>query len=723
MTKNIKKFALACTAAVALAMTIGCQEQIDTTARYTFKEHTIESYLASHDTTYSEYYRLLGEVKVSRRSESSVLQLMSARGNFTVFAPTNQAIHNYLDSLTAKGLISEPKWESFNDEHILDSIRKVIVFNSIIDCGDNVEAYQTSSFPEKGEFNIANLNDRKLEVSYGKNPDSIYINEKSLIDLKNRDIPAINGYLHQVHSIIAPSNATMADILKDMIDDEKASFKTIAKMVLACGLADTLGKEKDENYENLLETGAIVKGTSNKRDYYLPQHASFGKFGYLPEHRYYGFTIFAEPDNVYEEKIGKPASEITMSDLEALALQYYPNALANGDYKDPKNALYQFVTYHILPMRLPANKLVIHYNEAGYNYSSSSAYTVPTWELYTTMGDRRLIKIYQAGARFSLAGKANIYVNRFPELDNGRQGTYGEVSCLPQNEGMQVIEKNDERIKSVSNGFIYPIEGGILAYDDATRSNFQKQRLRFDVAGLFPEWMNNDIRANTGTNDYNLCVAMPCSNDFNYCEDLEILEGSQFYYLSGRGLGWQNYQGDELNVTGRYEMIFRLPPVPKEGTYEIRYAVQTNSGVRGMCQVYFGSNKDNLRAMGIPLDLRMGGQIRKTSAGNFESIVGWEPDKVGDDDYNAEVDKKMRNNGFLKGPRHYAGSPGSSSYARTMEYLTRRIIVREYMYPEKTYYLKFKSVLDDEKKEFYMDYLELCAKEVYDNPQTPEDIW
>jgi len=45
------------------------------------------------------------------------------------------------------------------------------------------------------------------------------------------------------------------------------------------------------------------------------------------------------------------------------------------------------------------------------------------------------------------------------------------------------------------------------------------------------------------------------------------------------------------------------------------------------------------------------------------------------------------------------------------------------MYPGKTYYLKFKSVLDNEKLEFYMDYLELCAKEVYDNPNDPEDIW
>ena len=55
----------------------------------------------------------------------------------------------------------------------------------------------------------------------------------------------------------------------------------------------------------------------------------------------------------------------------------------------------------------------------------------------------------------------------------------------------------------------------------------------------------------------------------------------------------------------------------------------------------------------------------------------------------------------------------------------RRIIVREDMDPNKTYYLKFKNVLDDDivTTQFFMDYLEICAKEVYDNPMTPEDIW
>ena len=40
-----------------------------------------------------------------------------------------------------------------------------------------------------------------------------------------------------------------------------------------------------------------------------------------------------------------------------------------------------------------------------------------------------------------------------------------------------------------------------------------------------------------------------------------------------------------------------------------------------------------------------------------------------------------------------------------------------------TYYIRFKSVLEEEAKEFYMDYFEYVPKEVYDNPEESEDIW
>lgn len=104
------------------------------------------------------------------------------------------------------------------------------------------------------------------------------------------------------------------------------------------------------------------------------------------------------------------------------------------------------------------------------------------------------------------------------------------------------------------------------------------------------------------------------------------------------------------------------------------------------------------------------------------STVGWQPDTE-DAEANDQVEKQMRANGFMKSPNCFTQAHGSSVSCRSDEQVLRRIIVSQYMYPEKTYYLKFKNVLEAETAECFMDYLEWCSKEVYDNPVEGEDIW
>ena len=142
-----------------------------------------------------------------------------------------------------------------------------------------------------------------------------------------------------------------------------------------------------------------------------------------------------------------------------------------------------------------------------------------------------------------------------------------------------------------------------------------------------------------------------------------------------------------------------------------------------MCQVYWGTNKNALPAMGIPLDMRMTGTQTLTMSGqSFPSIVGWEADVKGDDDVNAEIDKKMRNNMYMKGPK-YVNYIGGNQLLRDRQEALRRIVIRSEMKATETYYIQFKNVLDNLDTEFFMDYIEYCPKEVYDNPLVPEDIW
>jgi uncharacterized protein YneF (UPF0154 family) len=121
---------------VVAFLLVGCQETVDVSNRYVFKDNTILDYLKKHPETYSQYVELLYQVPMSKVSQTNVAQILSARGNYTVFAPTNEAVQAYLDTLAAKNVIDEGCWEGFRDSTTLDSIRKVIVYNSIIDGGD-----------------------------------------------------------------------------------------------------------------------------------------------------------------------------------------------------------------------------------------------------------------------------------------------------------------------------------------------------------------------------------------------------------------------------------------------------------------------------------------------------------------------------------------------------------------------------------------------------------
>ena len=698
--------------ALAVLSLMGCKESIDTSSRYVFDKETITSYLQHHD-DYTQYVELLGQTPISSVSSSTVLQLLSARGNYTVFAPTNQAIQTYLDSLTHRGVISAPSWDAFPNERSRDSIRKVIVYNSIIDGGDfdydgNNVLFETGSFPVAAneELSLPTLSDRKLTVCFGNDPDSIYVNKTVPMSVRNRDIPAINGVIHQMEGVIAPSNDNMADFLRTYIDGERKGFVVMARLVQACGLYDVLSQVRDEKYEELYKSSMIGN---------LGTHPTEGSIGYLPKHRKYGYTIFAETDDFWAQTLGKAVDQITPDDVRdyVASLDAYPDAVNDANYRNEDNVLNRFVTYHLLPERLPVDKLVVHYNERGYDPNTGKL-GVSMYELYTTLGQRRLLKIYESQEA------QGVCLNRFPNLDNGRRGTYHELSCDADKVGIRVDRENV--VNEPVNGIIYPIDG-LLVYDEATRSNLQRQRLRFDVSSLFPEFMNNDIRGNTVTTKENMTVGFPTDKEYKYFDDMDILEGTKFYYLLGRGKGWPNYLGDEFNVIGRYEILMRLPPVPKLGTYELRIANSVGVNYRSMCQVYWGPTPNALPAVGTPLDFRVNGLYRMTEAGNFPSIVGWEEDND-DDDHNAENDKKMRNNGFLKGPQLYcAGIPGTSQMGRGSYFLTRRIMVTAQMDPNETYYLRLKNVLDKDDKQLYMDYIELCPKEVYDNPMNPEDIW
>ena len=83
---------------IAMISTTSCKDDIDTSNMYTFTGHMITDYLAESD-SFQLYSYCLRKVYLSDRSKSTFADLLSARGNYTVFAPTDEAMHHFLDSI------------------------------------------------------------------------------------------------------------------------------------------------------------------------------------------------------------------------------------------------------------------------------------------------------------------------------------------------------------------------------------------------------------------------------------------------------------------------------------------------------------------------------------------------------------------------------------------------------------------------------------------------
>ena len=657
-----------------------CQDKVDKGDMYSFTGLQIIDFLNQNDST-TKFAYLTTKVKLSKKSQSSVAELLSARGNYTCFAPTNEAVQNYLDSVYNQ--------KDFPVEECPDSTAEQIVNNCLID-NLNSEAYLSTAF-QVGSLERPSFADRFLTIRFdtlegGKL--GIYVNTRSLIIRSDNELE--NGVVHLVDRVITPSNETISALISTT-----DNLRVFSYLLRQTGWYDKTVKFRDEAYEEDHPTEG--QGCPTERTP-IP----------CPDHRNSGYTIFVEPDSLLQEKWNLPEfqyaengdlanwSEI-MDVIKQKCAEYYPNA-KSPDMESEDNAVNQFVSYHIVPIALMYNQLVIHFNEQGYGYKNPSVLGINAWEYYETLGKgRRLLKITEGK---STEGKRiNRYVEKYDDTN------YNELS-VPR-VGALIKESNDGREYNALNGYYYAIDD-VLVYDEDVPNKVLNERMRFDICALLPEQMTNGLRRIMNSVDqYN----MPQG----YFENMTWTAETNVTYLAGYSNGWADFQGDEYNIQGLYDVTVKLPPVPVAGTYQIRYAAQNVADRRSMCQFYFGENKNNLAAIGLPLDMRISASIPS---------IGWVADDPRDQEANDENDRVMYMHEYMKAPRYYGTSTGSTTTnnLRSNSYCMRRIVVTTQMEPEKTYYLRMKSVLDDSSRQLFIDYFELVPKNVY-NGVYAEDNW
>ena len=663
-----------------------CKEDIDESNLYTFTGETIEDYLANRADRFSDFNYILQRIGYDK--------ILSAYGTYTCFAPTNEAVQQYIDSLYDDEVNIELPHNGMTQrglEGLTDSLCKDIALFHLI-------STEVMGVNMGNGMTIKTMLGRDINTSIDPETGAVLISRASTVTSMDNELE--NGILHEIDCVIRRSNMLIAGEMENHPD----LFSLFSQALKVTGLSDSLNDVSRTDFDPV-----------DNPHFYMPEKCELG------------YTIFAETDEVLA------ANGITnIEQLKAYADEVYEKSAQQGDgwydyarnhhiaistgsdYKNPWNTLSMWVRYHILDFKLPYSKIVNPHNQIS---------KVTLVEYYETMLPYTLMKVTRNSNR--------LYLNRWnantsltdmvAELGTGAMHTLLFEGIELQGANAQVASYN---------GYIHPLKN-MLVYNKNVPQGALNERMRFDDTAFLGEMMSNSFRRITDSevkalnggkegSDGNLSgnyIRIPPG----FLKNLVIYNGddTRLYYLPGQSSGWSNYQGDEFNCKGRFDFSFRLPPVP-DGTYELRVGYTAN-GNRGMLQFYMGSSSEltSMKALDIPLDMRI---VPVNNSDLTPDVnTGW-CDWSRCDDKGVESDANMRNLGYMRGPLYYTVGINSGNFARSNREDMRRIIAKQ-DFQQDEYWLRFKTVLEGDAWQFHLDYIEFCPENVYNNTRYVEDMY
>ena len=652
-TIHTKLATLLCVATLALT---SCVEQIETSTRYTFTGHTVASFLEEHEDVYSSFIEIL--------NRGGRLSLMKAYGQYTCFAPTNEAVARYLveqDSIYRASLVddnpSDIIWTGVTSpelSELSDSMCKVIAQTHLIPY-----IYFTVDL-ESDIIPTMNMNDRYLSLSYAVDESEhsvLIINGNGQVIARDEEVE--NGVVHTINAVLNPSTNTLPKQIED-----QGFFHIMSEALKATGYEDKLQGYKDETYTDGDLTAPSIYG-----DKLVP----------YPANRYLGYTAFLEPDALlFEHGINN------FEDLAKKCAEWYPEADASAPYTSPTNPVNQFVGYHILDRNLPYSRLVCYKLKNGKWNSEDDFYDkTDRHEYYETMAGR-LLKITMPRSLNDTETRNSIFLNWYNEPNSPVEELINnKVYSTDAFKDLDTTYVNF--VSNALNGTIHPINKILIYNEDVMSGRVLNTVVRIDFAAMLSELTNNSIRWQEFTHTSDGEVYIP----HTYCKNLKVNAEETRHYILCPHTGWGNYQGDEMMTQDSYDIAYKLPPMPA-GTYEVRFGYTTYS-YRGIVQFYL----DN-EVTGIPVDLR----IEATNPN-----IGFVADAQ-TDDKGVQNDKEMKNRGYLKGPSSmYAYN--NSENARDNAKIIRKVITTKYL-GEGDHWLRFKNVYENSTNttQFMHDYVE-----------------
>lgn len=710
MTKFIHKIGgMMALAALGVASFTSCSEEIDDSNLYTFTGQTVIDYLRS-DSTLSDIAKISDRAGMSDR--------LSAYGTYTCFAPTNEALKVYIDSL-----YNDVKSDNHNGlyagEVPADSVMNRLWKSEKCDslCKDIIESHVTGQKKTTNDF----LTGADITMMLGNTHTPKRVNGEITMDgtthFIKTDQVVENGIVQVIDRLFYRSTNYIIDEM-----DAMGCYGLWVEALRKTGI------------DKILQENIRTKGIS----WFNIEPENQYPYADYPTKCKVGFTIFAEPDEVLKKE-----GINTFADLVERANQEYANCKnwysyvedkginvsTGNDYTNQWNALNMFIRYHILHYALSTDKLVYSYNELK---------DMDVYEYVRTLLPGTMFKL--TGIKDPGGNVGEIRINRqlnTPTLtsdpgNTNRNGTAYLAANQVIDEGI-LVGNTKINSRQASNGYVHPISG-VLAYKETVPNKVLNERLRFEFMSLFDESMTNRYRGYTGADlksffgrtDRDItAVRIP----EGYFENMVTYNGdaSRVYYLTkdqANGYNgydcWNDYQGDELYCKGAYDFAIKLPPVPKDGTYELRFGY-VNNGKRTIVQFYLGHSSD--RSTMTPCDIPLDQNVNPTS-----TTVGWTNPNT-DGDNGAAVDKAMHNRGWMRGPNYFSNKKyGEGSTARFKsdggQHHIRRVVTKQYFKQGEENWFRCKAAMpENTEAEFQLDYIELVPATVYNHSNLTEDIF
>lgn len=677
--KRLKYIFVGVVCALTGMATVSCSDEPDDENFYTFTGEMMSDYFRNRP-EYSDFAYIV--------DQAGMTDLLSAYGHYTCFLPSNKVVENYLNK---KGLnsvkdLTREQCDTIARTHLVNNMYATIDMND-------------------GTLNTANMNKRYIQITHtvDKNDNSVVqLNRMSNIIFELKDDSVENGIIHPIDVLLENSNSSISDVLK-----ANDRIRIFYEGLVATGLRDTLIKTKDESYD-----GSKYGTYSYTSDFWR-------EIAVAPEEKKYGFTVFVEPDDLYEKRFkeyGISTSNGMVRALYDLACKIYDPVFAgDADYKaaygfdkitDRNNPLNMFMAYHILTRDVIGwNKLTpieVHSGIVDGAIGIKIDKMNPC-DWYETLMPRTMMKLEQATVREYMGNsdRGQRYINR--RVD--------DKFSIDGSKIQPTVEA--DYLQDAPNGRYFYIDD-IIAFSKDTQEKVLNDRIRMDFSTIFPEVMTMNMRLNGD----------PTKDDESSKADQTFKNGKNYWFpkgyldnvtMEGNGVlvyrrphwNFWSYEGDEFNLFGDYDFTFRLPPVPYEGEYQIRLgfcALDT----RGVAQIYFDG-----KPQGIPVDMR-----KRLSD---ETILG---DQFGTkkwadmtDEEKAEDQKMLKNLGYYRGAYggyHSSGSTINEFVDNPRTY--RLVLCTVHINPKKDHYIRVRCTSSSKlgnNNEFMMDYLEIVPKSVY----------